>query len=371
MSESRINLALVFGGQSSEHAISCLTAANICAALDQERYHIVAIAIDRDGLWRKITTDRLYDIARSNPLPHVPDDLPCAHLYRDGDQVYAAVIDEDRLVQKERVDLAFAPLHGSYGEDGTIQGLFEMLGLAYVGSGVAASANAMDKYLMKVAFEAAGIPVGPYVAMRAQQWDEDREIWRHKISDLALPIFVKPARGGSSVGIVKVDRWEDLDKAIDEARRHDPHLVIEEGIVGAREIECAVLGPRNGGSIRTSPLGEIVMKDDSAFYDFEAKYLPEGQVELKIPTEVTAEELEAVHACARQAFTALGCEGLARVDVFLTQDGQVLVNEVNTMPGFTRLSMFPALWDVGGIAYGELLSDLIDQALERTTTILR
>ena len=231
---------------------------------------------------------------------------------------------------------------------------------------------------MKVVLEAAGLPVGPYEVVLPSEWQWGREQICDRISGrLDYPLFVKPARGGSSVGITRVTDPNKLAEAIDEAREVDPKVVVEQGFVGAREVECAVLGPIGSdtdehAAVRTSRPGEIVVHTESAFYDFDAKYLPgEGQVELRIPADLDAETEQAVRTMACACFAALGCEGLARVDYFLTAQGRIVVNEVNTMPGFTELSMFPSLWQVSGLDYQGLIADLIEQAMRRPNTVVR
>lgn len=374
MASHRPRVALVFGGQSSEHQISCLTAAGVAKAIDTERFEVHGVGISSSGTWHRV---ELAEIAamhtRGRVLPQLDDDLPRAILVREPSGVVLATRDDDRLVDQVVVDVALVLLHGPYGEDGTIQGQLEMLGLPYVGSGVAASAVGMDKHLMKVLLAAAGLPVGPYEVITPRQWALDASACCTQASrNLQFPVFVKPARGGSSVGISRVATPELLMAAIEQARVHDPKVVIEQGFVGAREIECAVLGPEDpDGPVRTSLPGEIVVNTETAFYDFDAKYLPEGQVDLKIPTELDADLEQRVRELAIASFEAIGAEGLARVDTFVTADGEVVINEVNTMPGFTELSMFPSLWQVSGLDYPSLIADLIEQAMCRTNSVVR
>lgn len=370
----RQSLLLVFGGQSTEHEISCLTAAGVARAVDAERFDVHGVAITKSGTWKRITPEAIAGLRTiDGKLPQVDTELPAAVLIRGDSGVKLASLVDGQLQEPVQIDVAFAVLHGPYGEDGTIQGHFEMLGLPYIGSGVVASAIGMDKTLMKTALTAAGIPVGPYLALSPTKWRSDRESCLAQITaQLRFPLFVKPARGGSSVGIVRITEPAGLAAAIEAAQHYDPKVIIEEGITGAREVECAVLGPRAaGGRPRTSLPGEIVVHTDDAFYDFNAKYLPEGQVELLAPTQLSAELAAEVQSLAVRSFEALGCEGLARVDTFITAEGQVLVNEVNTMPGFTALSMFPSLWEASGLSYRELITDLIEQACARRLDVVR
>jgi len=365
-------VALLFGGVSTEHEISCLTAGGVARAIDPERFEVVGIGITADGAWVRIPHAELlsYEVVDGR-LPRVPADRPEAVLLRGADGPEVATRDGDRLGDVAGVDVAFALLHGPWGEDGTIQGLFEMLGIRYVGAGVAASAIGMDKDLMKRAMAAAGLPVGPWEAITPAQWRDDRAASLARAGALSFPVFVKPARGGSSIGIGKVDDPARLEAAIVEAQRFDPKVVVEQGFVGAREIELGVIEDLDGPP-RVSLPGEIRMHTADAFYDFDAKYLPgEGQVELRIPADLDAETEQAVRTMACACFAALGCEGLARVDYFLTAQGRIVVNEVNTMPGFTELSMFPSLWQVSGLDYQGLIADLIEQAMRRPNTVVR
>lgn len=257
-------------------------------------------------------------------------------------------------------------LHGPYGEDGTIQGLLELADIRYVGSGVLASAAGMDKHFMKVVFQGAGLPVGPHTVITDAQWRHDPASARAAVAALGMPVFVKPARAGSSMGITKVTSMADVDVAVEAARRHDLKVIVEAAIAG-REIECAVLQGRDGAPPRTSAVGEIVVKPGHGheFYDFEAKYLDDASVVLTCPADVPRRVSERVQELSRAAFVALGCEGLARVDCFYTADGEVIVNEINTMPGFTPTSMYPQMWLASGLTYPELIDELIALALER------
>ena len=264
------------------------------------------------------------------------------------------------------VDVVFPLLHGPFGEDGTIQGLLELADIRYVGSGVLASAVMMDKHYMKVVFAGHGLAVGPYVVITDREWQRDPVASMDAVASLDWPVFVKPARAGSSMGITKVSEPEALRAAIEFAREHDPKVIVESGIVG-REIECGVLEGRDGAAARTSEVGEIEVVQGHDFYDFEAKYLAESDVELTCPARVPDEVADEVRRVAAAAFEAAGCEGLARVDCFYTEHGDVIINEINTMPGFTPLSMYPRMWAASGLDYPDLIDELIQLALARRT----
>ncbi|WIY83636.1 D-alanine--D-alanine ligase family protein [Propionimicrobium sp. PCR01-08-3] len=372
MPADRTRVALIFGGQSTEHQISCLTAAGVAKAIDTDRFEVYGVGISPSGIWHRMSLDEITRLrAEGRTLPSLDDHLPAASLVRESDGV--RLMNCDGSDDPAEVDVALVLLHGAYGEDGTVQGMLEMLGLPYVGSGVAASAIGMDKHLMKVSLANAGLPIGPYELVRTSQWDQDRQGCCDRIAaSLTLPVYVKPARGGSSVGITRVTDPADLAPAIESARGFDPKVIVEEGFVDSREVECAVLGPRPGeAEIRTSHPGEIVVHSESAFYDFDAKYLPEGQVDLKIPAELPAAVEQQVRELSARCFEALEVEGLARVDTFVTASGDVFINELNTMPGFTELSMFPSLWQVSGLSYTDLITDLIEQALARPNNVIR
>jgi D-alanine-D-alanine ligase len=266
-----------------------------------------------------------------------------------------------------QVDVVFPVLHGPFGEDGTVQGLLELADVRYVGSGVLASAVGMDKHYMKLVFAAHGLPVGPYAVIAPRDWSQRREDVLTRVKELRLPVFVKPARAGSSLGVTRVDDLADLERAVDDAQVHDPKVLVEEGIEG-REIECAVLGGRGDARPRASVPGEIVV-DHAArdFYDFEAKYIDEATARIEVPADLPAAVSERVRDLAVRAFESIGAEGIARVDVFVTPEEQVVVNEINTMPGFTPISMYPKMWDASGLAYPDLIDELIQLALERRT----
>ncbi|MHB0929707.1 MAG: D-alanine--D-alanine ligase family protein [Candidatus Nanopelagicales bacterium] len=356
---AKINVALVFGGRSSEHAISCVTAGNVLAAIDRSTYDVTPIGISTDGQWLLQSGGEQLAIT-DGQLPEIREGAEVTLTSVPGAAVRLA--DSTALA---KVDVVFPLLHGPWGEDGTIQGLLELASIPYVGSGVYASAASMDKVHMKAAFRAAGLPVGPYQAVTAAQWQRDREGVLARLRGMHFPVFVKPARAGSSIGITKVDVPEDLERAVEFAHVHDPKVVVEEAIGQAREIECAVMVQRDGKP-RASVLGEIKVHPDHDFYDFGAKYLDDG-ADLVVPAVLEPALTRVVQETAIAAFEALDCEGLARVDFFVRDDGEVIINEVNTMPGFTPISMFPRLWAASGVAYPELIDILISDALRRGT----
>ncbi len=361
-SPRKIRVAVVFGGRSPEHAISCVSAGNILAALDPDEFEAVPVGITRAGQWVLTSGDpgqlaisgrRLPEITAASGTAVVLSGDPAAHGLVVLDPAAGASALGD-------VDVVFPVLHGAYGEDGTIQGMLEMAGIPYVGANVFASAAAMDKEFTKKLAAAAGIPTGPYAVMRAGQSlsAEDRD-------RLGLPVFVKPARAGSSYGISKVRDWADLDAAVAAARTIDPKVLVEQAITG-REIECGVLEGEYGGGPDASLLAEIRVVKDHEFYDFEAKYL-DDTCEYDIPADLPEPVTRQVREYARRTFTALDCAGLARVDFFLTGDFGIYLNEINTMPGFTTTSMFPRMWGATGLEYPKLISRLIRTALRRGT----
>jgi len=355
-------VAVVFGGVSPEHSISCLTAANVVAAMDPDRFRAVGIGITRDGIWTRWSAEEILDLRSQGQLPEVPAGHHGTGLRRlDGGTF---LVDNDGGGAPEPVDVVFPLLHGPFGEDGTIQGLFEMTGVRYVGCGVAASAISMDKHLTKTVLQAAGIEVGRWELITPRQWDVDPQGCRERVAALGFPVFVKPCRAGSSIGISRVDSVEELSVAIKEARNNDPRVIVEAAVTG-REIECGVLQGRGDRPPRTAPLGEIVLSE-GAFYDYDSKYIDTEAVGLVCPADVPEADAARLHEAAARTFEALECEGLARVDFFYVPDThEVIVNEVNTMPGFTPYSMFPLMWAQAGIEYADLVDELLEGALER------
>ncbi|GAA4103776.1 D-alanine--D-alanine ligase family protein [Nocardioides kongjuensis] len=364
----RVRVAVVFGGRSSEHAISCVTAGSVLQAIDREKYDVVPVGIATDGRWVLEADDpQRHRITGPGQLPSVDGGRAPVALAPTSDGT-GLVVSEPAETPRALgdVDVVFPLLHGPWGEDGTIQGLFEMSDVRYVGSGVLASAVSMDKAFMKVVLKDAGLPVMPSVTVTAREWKADPQAVRERAAELGYPLFVKPARGGSSIGIAKAHTPDEIDAAIEGALEHDPKVLVEVSAEGAREIECGVLEALDGG-VETSLPAEIRITGEHEFYDFEAKYLPEEHTELDVPAILPDGVEERMRAMAAAAFTAVGCEGLARVDFFLMPDGSLVVNELNTMPGFTPLSMFPQMWAATGVTYGELVDRLLTLALQRDT----
>ena len=333
-----------------------MSAGSILRALDPLAYEAVAIGIAPDGAWFLQDVDPDLLQIRGGVVPSVQaGGLP-------------VVLSADPTVRSPElgvIDVVFPVLHGPWGEDGTIQGLLEMSGIPYVGSGVMASAVAMDKGTMKAIFASAGLAVGPYAVITDRQWRADRVAALARARTVGFPMFVKPARAGSSQGISKVHSDADLEAAIDAARAHDPRVIVEASVEGVREIECGVLEDE-AGVPRASRCAEIIVGGEHEFYDFDAKYLDDS-TDLVVPADLD-EAIEAeVQRQACLAFEAIGCEGLARVDFFVGPSGEVIVNEVNTMPGFTPISMFPRMWGESGMAYADLVSHLIRDAQRRGT----
>ena len=344
----RIRVAVIVGGRSTEHAISCISGRSIVAALDPARYDVSVIGITREGRWVRAVDGGLGIVVDNGPLPEV--------------SAMAASVDLESSLD---VDVVFPVLHGPWGEDGTVQGLLETLGVPYVGSGVLASALSMDKGYMKATLQSAGIDVGSYVVVTDRQWRSDPDAVLSAVRAMGLPVFVKPARAGSSLGISKVATDADLVAAIEGARKHDPRLIIEASVEGAREIECGVLVDADGIP-SASRCAEIIVNARHEFYDFEAKYLDDSAT-LVVPADLPANVEARVQRVAVAAFDALGCEGLARVDFFLGADGRLILNEANTMPGFTSISMFPRMWGVTEVDYPALVDRLVADALRRGT----
>ena len=369
----RPRVLIVFGGRSSEHEVSCATAAGILRAIDRDKWDVVPLGITKDGQWVPASDDpALLEFkdgkgqsveAGATRVALTPGGGSLVELSYDGDPADpgARVVGARDL---GRVDIVLPLLHGPYGEDGTIQGLLEMAEVRYVGCGVASSAVSMDKHLTKVVLAGAGIDVGRWELITPLQWEADQGACLERAAALGFPVFVKPCRAGSSVGISKVESREGLAVAIKEAQNHDPRVIVEAGVVG-REVECGVLGGRSDWRSATAPLGEIEVPDGE-FYDYEHKYV-DDVVGLVCPAEVAPAYEERVRETALRAFDALECEGLARVDFFLDEDsGTVLVNEVNTMPGFTPISMFPQMWAAAGVDYPSLIDALLEEAAART-----
>lgn len=351
---------VLFGGQSGEHGISCATAAGVLQAIDRSRYTVIPVGISLDGRWFVMPDDpKKYQITNGQTYT-----VPAS-----GQQV-ALVPGTNTLVdiagdKTWDIDVVFPLLHGPYGEDGTVQGLLEMSTVPYVGCGVLASAACMDKHVTKVLLREAGIPAGNWELITDRDWRFSRKETLSRLEKLGMPVFVKPCRAGSSIGITRVEDATQLPDAIEVARVHDPRVIVESLLTG-EEIECAVLAGRDGGRPRTTHAGHIKMDDSVEFYDYKTKYGDTGEVTLEIPAKISEKSMERVRELSERAFDALECEGLARVDFFVDEDNDtVIINEVNTMPGFTPFSMFPAMWANEGMEYSDLVSELIELAMMR------
>jgi D-alanine-D-alanine ligase len=345
---NKVRVAIICGGKSSEHEISCISANGILDAIDRSKFEPVLIGITKSGKWLLLPDDTTF-ITLNGALPTVPESgievsITSQGLFSGGKNL--------------AIEVAFPILHGTYGEDGTIQGLFEMIGLRYVGSGVLASAVSMDKSYAKPIFAAAGLKVAPGTVVTSTNFELP--------SNLNYPLFVKPARSGSSRGTTKVKHSSDLKAAVEAALAFDSKVIIEQAVDG-KEIECAVL--QSQGKTIVSPVGEIVISSKYEFYDFQAKYLDDS-MQLVFP-DLPAGVEEKIQSAALTAFNAAGCEGLARVDFFYSNSGDVVINEINTMPGFTPLSVYPKLIEKSGIDYQGLITTLIQTAQSRSASITR
>ncbi|HEY8301746.1 MAG TPA: D-alanine--D-alanine ligase family protein [Jatrophihabitans sp.] len=354
---TKIRVAVVYGGRSSEHGISVVSAGSVIAALDPERYEVVPVGIKRDGAWVLTAGDAESMRITGRSVPAVVDGTAVV-LPADPTAKGLVAVEPDSGVQAlESVDVVFPVLHGRFGEDGTIQGLLEMAGVPYVGPGVFASAAAMDKEYTKKLLAAEGLAVGTWSVLRRRD-----PVDVSALEPLGLPAFVKPARAGSSVGITKITDWAQLPDALATAFEHDNKVLVEAAITG-HEVECGVLEGPNGVPEASVP-AEIRLTGSHDWYDFDAKYLDEG-CEFDVPAKLPGHVSDALRQAACRAFVALDCAGLARVDFFVTEDEQIVVNEVNTMPGFTPISMFPRMWQASGVEYPELVDRLIASALRR------
>ncbi|MCW2916867.1 MAG: D-alanine--D-alanine ligase [Actinomycetia bacterium] len=359
----KIRVAVVFGGRSSEHAISCITAGSVMAAIDRDRYEVIPVGIARDGRWVLASDDQRLAV-EDGRLPEVSGDGAALALPFDPDSRGLVALEPGAVPRTlGEVDVVLPLLHGPYGEDGTIQGMLDLAGIRYVGAGVLTSAIGMDKAFMKVVWEARGLPVGPYVIVTDREWRRERKRKIDEIKELGWPVFVKPTRAGSSMGITRVDAEDGLEAAIETAREHDPKVIVEAAIEG-REIECGVLQGLDDGPAEASLPAEIMMAGERDFYDFETKYL-DGSTSLVIPATLPESVIEEIRGLAVRAFEALDGEGLSRVDFFYTTDSRLVLNEINTMPGFTPTSAFPQMWAATGLDYPSLVDRLIQTALQR------
>lgn len=352
-------VAVVFGGRSAEHEISVISARSVIGALDPSRYDVIPIGVTKEGQWRLMPGGPPAMSGGS------PGELPAVPLGSGEGVALEQEPGAQSLVgtdgARTKIDVVFPVMHGPYGEDGSIQGLFEMAGIPYVGAGVLASAIGMDKAIQKVLFTAAGIPCVPFDVVHEREWAEDPEAVEARTEHLGYPVFAKPAALGSSIGIEKIDAPSDLRGVLERTFRFGRKAVLERSVLGARELEVSVLG--NDDPV-ASVAGEIVPRGHE-FYDFEAKYLDEHGAELVIPARIPSEIMEEIQRLAVAAFRAIDCSGMARVDFFWDEEERVYLNEVNTIPGFTSISMYPRLWEASGLPYPELVDRLIELAIER------
>jgi D-alanine-D-alanine ligase len=349
-------VAIICGGRSSEHEISCISAGGVLSAIDRAQYEPVIIGISKSGKWFLLDESTSLSI-KDGALPSIPESGKAAALDANG------FSSEGKNLN---IDIVFPLLHGPYGEDGTIQGLLEMADIAYVGSGVLASAVAMDKSFAKPIFAAHGIKVAAGFVARASDWAKDKSGIQKQADLLGYPVFVKPARGGSSRGTTRVTSASELAAAIDEAHRFDPKAMVEQEIRG-KEIECAVL--EIDGVAKASLVGQIKIDPKYDFYNFEAKYL-DSATTIELPAPIDQKISDQIRAKAVEAFISLGCSGLARVDFFLTDNNEVIINELNTMPGFTATSVFPKMWAATGVGYTDVITHLLNAALTRNNGVL-
>jgi D-alanine-D-alanine ligase len=353
----RRRVAVLFGGRSAEHEISCISARFVIDALDPDRTEVVPIGIGRDGRWNRLSGPPALP-AETGRMPEVTDGSGTS-VELAGEAGSSELVAADG--SREQIDVVFPVLHGPFGEDGTVQGLLELAGIPYVGAGVLGSAIGMDKDVQKRLFLQAGLPVGPFETVHEKEWRDDPESIEASAEALGYPLFTKPATLGSSVGVSKVRAPAELAASMEEAFHYARVAVIERAAEGAREIECGVLG--NDEPV-ASVAGEIV-PDGHDFYDYDAKYLDEHGARLLIPADLKPEVLEDVQRLAVAAFRTTRCAGMARVDFFLMGEDGLWVNELNTVPGFTSISMYPKLWEASGLAYGDLVQRLLDLAIER------
>lgn len=358
----KLRVAVLFGGRSAEHEISLLSARNVVQALDRDRFDPMLIGIDKNGRWLLQEEAILLAAARDPRLAKLAQTNSSVSLAaHPGDHGEAALSVPGGGA--ETIDVVFPVLHGPMGEDGCIQGLLELAGVPYVGSGVLGSSVGMDKDVMKRLLAQAEIPIVPYETVRIGEWTRDREGVLQRCLGLKGPVFVKPANLGSSVGVAKVKESAALGAAIDAAFEYDTKVVIEEGVEGVREIEVSVLGEDD--PIASIP-GEIIVDHPDGFYSYAAKYIDENGATTRIPADLTPAEVSAVQLLALRTFRALEGSGLARIDFFMDKNRTLYVNEINTLPGFTSISMYPKMWEASGISQKDLVTRLIDFALARS-----
>jgi D-alanine-D-alanine ligase len=376
--QRKIRVAVVFGGRGPEHAVSCMGGGNMLGSIDRGKYDVIPVGITRDGNWVLAADDPARLAVTGGELPSVEA------VAEPGTQVVPWGAGHSLTTSAPgqipdllgEVDVVLPVLHGPFGEDGTIQGLLEMAGVPYVGAGVLASAVSMDKEYMKIIFQAKGLPVGPHVVVRERDWsveDAQDATWSPRdpegkrvvdaIAELGWPLFVKPARGGSSIGTSKASDMAQLHAAIALARSYDPKVIVEAAVEGS-EIECSVLEGRDGGPPDTSLPGQLLIDGGEEFWDFEAKYL-DAASGMAIPAPIPAEHQQEIRRMSAQAFDAVSCEGLARVDFFYTPRGEILINEINTIPGLSPASYFQKMWEASGLAFPDLIDRLLETALAK------
>jgi len=378
--QRKIRVAVIFGGRGPEHAVSCMGGGNMLAAINRDKYEVVPVGITREGSWVLAADEPARLAVTEGQLPSVeavaePGTQVVPWAGPQAGQALTASAPGRIPHLLGEVDVVLPVLHGPFGEDGTIQGLLEMAGVPYVGAGVLASAVSMDKEYMKIIFQAKGLPVGPHVVVHERDWpageaddtwlqaDPERKRVSDAIAELGWPLFVKPARGGSSIGTSRASDMTQLHAAIRAARAYDPKVIVEAAIEG-REIECSVLEGRNGGPPDTSLPGQLLIDGGEEFWDFEAKYL-DAASGMAIPAPIPTEHQEEIRRMAALAFDAVSCEGLARVDFFYTPDGQILINEINTIPGLSPASYFQKMWEASGLEFPRLIDRLLETALSK------
>jgi D-alanine-D-alanine ligase len=381
--QRKIRVAVIFGGKGPEHAVSCMGGGNMLRSIDRDKYEVIPVGITSDGRWVLAADEPARLTAGGNELPSVesvaqpgPDLVPWADPAARAMATLSDPGDIPHLLGQ--VDVVLPVLHGPFGEDGTIQGLLEMAGVPYVGSGVLASAVSMDKEYMKIVFQARGLPVGPHVVLRERDWppsdmaaasptDLEQDLARKRaldaIAELGWPLFVKPARGGSSIGTSKAPDMTGLQASIENARRYDPKVIVEAAIEGC-EVECGVIEGLDGAPPDVSLPGLLQIGGGEEFFDFEAKYLDEASV-MTIPAPIPAEHQQEIRRMAALAFEAVSAEGLARVDFFYTPDGQILINEINTIPGLSPASYFQKLWEASGLKFPQIIDRLLETARKK------
>ncbi len=368
----KLRVAVIFGGRSAEHEIAILSARFIVASLDRDRFEPLLVGIDKSGRWLMQEEALLLSASHDPRLVRLNESMPGASLIphpasstpgsSSGMATLLVGAEGDAERRPLEVDVVFPVLHGPLGEDGSVQGLLALAGVPHVGAGVLGSAVGMDKDVMKRLLAVAGLPLVKHVTLRRARWDRARGVALEEASRLGFPSFVKPANLGSSVGVSRARDLAALERGIDEAFEFDEKIIVEAGVEGVRELECAVLG---NDEPRASSVGEIVVTHEDGFYSYAAKYVDEHGVSTAIPAKIDAAEERRVQTLAIETFRALECEGLARVDFFRSIDGALYVNEINTLPGFTAISMYPKLWEASGVSAKELVTELIELALER------